>query len=66
MLINTLLLVVSFYILMGLERISRNHMKQVILVALKEVSVKFPVYMISIWNYFWQTQDLFKYSFNTC
>lgn len=66
MLINTLLLVVSFYILMGLERISRNHMKQVILVALKEVSVKFPVYMIGIWNYFWQTRDLFKYSFNTC
>lgn len=66
MLINTLLLVVSFYILMGLEKISRNHMKQVILVALKEVSVKFPVYMIRIWNHFWQTQDLFKYSFNTC
>lgn len=40
MLIDTLLLVVSFYILMGLEKIDRNHMKQVILVPLKEVRAK--------------------------
>lgn len=60
MLIDTLLLVVSFYILMGLEKIDRNHMKQVIWFPCKRLEQ-------SGWNYFDRFKPFlifFKYFFN--